>query len=410
MPSTPWLTSDDLSAAIQLKISLPLSQNTFSETDLLTFANEELSVAQVPSILEYHEEYFVTYTTIPLVVGQQNYPVPERAIGGKIRNIFYVDTNGNLIEMTRLSPDEKAYFQRTTSVTTNSIFQYYFEGNDIVLVPTLTTAVGSLRIDYYLRPNILVPNSSAAIISSFNQTITINNASISPNDSVTINGQVFTAVSSSPGTNQFLIDVSSIATASNLVSAINTNGITTASNVSGTSAVVTLTAIDKFLQVSTSNSSGFTIPTTSTVNFTSLSTTVYSNGMLVDFLQTKPGHKTLGMDVRIPLSGISGNSINFTTTSIPTTTLVGDYICPQYQCIIPQIPTDLHSGLAERAAARVLASIGDTEGLQVSNQKIQDIKHAEGALIDNRAEGNPLKITARHSLLRYGRIGGRRGL
>lgn len=411
MSNKPWLTADDLISAIQLKISLPLSQNTFSNTDLLTFINEELAVAQVPSILEFHEEYFVSYTTMPLVSGQQNYPIPERAIGGKIRNIFYVDTSGNLVEMTRLSPDEKAYFQRNTSVTNTNIYKFYFEGNDVVIVPSITQAVGSIRMDYYLRPNLLVTNDQAATISSFQQTVTLTNSSIVANDTVTINGQVFTAVSSSPGTNQFLIGATSADTATNLVSTINTNGICTASNVTGTSAVVTLVASDKFVNANatTSNSTGFVIPATMLVNFSSVPSTVYSNGMYVDFLQTKPGHRTLGMDVKIPANGISGNSITFNTSDIPTNTLVGDYICPQYQCIIPQIPTDLHSGLAERAAARVLASIGDSEGLQISNQKIADIKHSEGSLIDNRAEGNPIKITARNSILRYGKFG-RRGL
>jgi len=44
------------------------------------------------------------------------------------------------------------------------------------------------------------------------------------------------------------------------------------------------------------------------------------------------------------------------------------------QCIIPQIPPELHSGLAERTAARILASLGDMSGLQASNAKIQELE------------------------------------
>ena len=78
------------------------------------------------------------------------------------------------------------------------------------------------------------------------------------------------------------------------------------------------------------------------------------------------------------------------------------------ECIIPQIPPDLHNALAERTAARILAAIGDTEGLGVANAKLQEIEARQGTLLDGRVEGAPQKITARHSLLRYGKMGTRK--
>ena len=142
-------------------------------------------------------------------------------------------------------------------------------------------------------------------------------------------------------------------------------------------------------------------------------------------LQTSSGHKTFAYDILIPTNGISSNTITFLTSTIPivinsdltisnifpdisTVFGIGDYICSANECIIPQIPSDLHNALAERTCARIMASIGDVQGLQTSQAKIADMDKQQGMLLDNRSEGNGMKVTARHSLLRMGRMFGRR--
>ena len=115
MAIRPWYTSDDLVNAVQRKIAIPLNQRTFSKEDILAFGNEELVISQVPDILMYHEEYFVFSEDVTLTPNVQRYPIPERAMGMKLRDIFYVDTNGNLFEMTRINPDDKAYWQRESA-------------------------------------------------------------------------------------------------------------------------------------------------------------------------------------------------------------------------------------------------------------------------------------------------------
>jgi hypothetical protein len=102
---------------------------------------------------------------------------------------------------------------------------------------------------------------------------------------------------------------------------------------------------------------------------------------------------------------IVGTTINFTTNDVPNTITIGDYICLSNECIIPQIPPDLHNGLAERTCARILAAIGDDAGVQATMSKIQEIELRQGTLLDNRAEGAPLKVTGRRGLLHYGKRG-----
>lgn len=67
MATTPWMTSKSLIASVKRKIAIPASQSTFTDSDILAFANEEVMIAQVPSILKFHEEYFVYKVETPLV-------------------------------------------------------------------------------------------------------------------------------------------------------------------------------------------------------------------------------------------------------------------------------------------------------------------------------------------------------
>lgn len=513
MATNPWMTSNDLIASVKRKISFPISQNTFTESDILAFANEEMFISQVPSVLQFHEEYFVTFKTVPLQTNLSKYPIPDRATGMKLRDLFWMDQNGNLFEMTRIDEHDKAFFQLNIG-SNQAIHKFYIEGNNVVLTPSVVTGpTGSLVFVFFLRPNQLVKNGRSATIECFNQTIKINNSLISPLDTVVINSTYFTAVStlggsitaidflstnatqitsvghqlttgqtivisgsdSSPNvngtwvvtvldddtftipvqiattgtgttgtftcSNQFQIAATDALTAANLATAINTVGnvIITAT---ADSDIVTLCFSDIHSTITAANETAFVIPTTTIgIQFEDLATTytdsetnetedLFQEGTLIDFLQTKPGHQTYVYDVLIPTNGISGNTILFNQSQlyVPTGTVnnsattpgtsinytlasikVGDYICLANEAIIPQIPPDLHNGLAERTAARILAAIGDREGLAAAQQKIAEIEQRQGNLLDNRSEGTPQKITGRHSLLRYSRFGFFRG-
>lgn len=435
----PFLTSDDLVATLQRKISAPISQNLFTYNDYLAFCNDEMFISQVPAVLEFHEEYFVFVERIPVVPLQQRYQIPTRAIGMKLRDLKWQDSNGNLFDMSRVNPEEKSFYQQNIG-TSETISKYYIEGNDIVLLPALTvTNSVVLHVYYFLRPNQLVANGRAATITAFLETITVLNANINPNDTITIDNVVFTAVSGAPGPLQFQIGGTDIQTATNLTQAINTSaGIALASNGSPSTSLVTLSfpLIQASQSVETSNPAGFIIPvdrqivqfnqlpSTWTDPTTFQTTPLYVNGATVDFLQTNPGHRTWNIDVEIPPNGISGNAISFVLYPPPPLTmyynngmpipeisnnvLVGDYICLSNEAIIPQIPPDLHNSLAQRAGTMVLAAMGDAAGVQASMAKVAEMEKKEISLLDARVEGSPLKVAPKKSILRFQGFGSRR--
>lgn len=406
----PWMTSNDLINAVKRKISFPVDQATFTEEEILDFANEEMMISQVPSVLSFHEEYFVTTKEIPLIADKLRYPIPDRAIGLKLRDVFWKDTNGNLYEMSRINPDDRAYFQENTG-SNASLSKFYLEGNDIVLSPGVSTdATGSLLFVYFLRPNQLVKDERAAIAQYFVKTITVDNTTLTAGDTITINGEVFTAVAGAPSTDEFQIGGTSVITATNLTNTINTNGIALANNGTPSTAIVTVKYLDLNVEFETDNTSAFVIPSSSqTIEFDTVPDNII-NGSIIDFLQTKPGHKIKGMEVTIPNNAISGNMITFNSSDIPEDFIIGDYICLENECIIPQIPPDLHNALAERTCARILSALGDLQGLQITNSKLQEIEARQGTLLDNRVEGAPQKVLNRNSLLRHGTMGSRRRL
>lgn len=527
-PTTvPYLTSDNLIESVKRKMALPISQNTFTQLDVLSFANEEMFIAQVPSVLTYHSEYFTTYVTIPMYTNVSRYPIPSRAIGQKLRDMFWQDASGNIFEMTQVEEHDRAYFQANIG-TNQAIHKFFIEGNDVVLTPGLiVNPTGVLIMVFYLRPNQLVKDDRAAIIQNFQQTVTLNNSLINPLDVLTIGvdanpagpGVVnipFTAVTSLGGTissivfnsttstlittsashqlsnyqmvaitgsnsnpivdgtwpvtvlspttftipiqispsfpgstgtftspNQFQIGATGIITAANLATSITATNILLSAVALAN--VVTLSYKNIYTDITSPNTLGFIVPQTfynnqisytSTIgiNFVSLPSTytdqetnvtsnLFQPGMLIDFLQTNPGHKTYKYDIIIPPTAISGNVLTIPQffLKVPTGTvntiqsegiqymlaplIPGDYICLANECIIPQIPPDLHNGLAERTSARILAALGDQAGLQASNQKIAEIETRQGNLMANRSDGNPLKVTARKSLLHMGQLG-----
>lgn len=406
MAFKPYMTSEDLIASIKRKISFPVSSSTFTEQEILQMASEEMAISSVPSILEFHEEYFVHPITVALEANKTRYEIPDRAIGMKLRDIKLVDSAGNLGDLVKVSSSDKAHWQDSSS--NNASMCYYLEGNDIVFTSSMSDPTGSIIFYIYLRPNQLVLNERACIATNFVKTLTL--ASVVAGNTVVIDGTTLTAVSGSPAAAQFQIGASDTATAANLATAINTASLGTATS---TSTVVSVRYSD--LSTTFTASATITVQTTQGIEFdqvpstwldpdTNVTSALFVDGSEIDFLQTKPGHRTRGFDITIPTGGISGTIINFTDDDVPSTFLVGDYICMSHECIIPQIPPDLHNVLAERTGARMLASIGDQAGLQNSMLKLQEIDQRQNVLLDNRSESNPTKLIGRKSLLRSRRF------
>ena len=514
----PYYTTDQLIESVKRRISYPLSQNTFQYSDLVAFLNEELQLSAVPAVKMEHEEYFVYKRTTPLVDGISRYEIPDRAIGMALRDMKYSDTNGNFYDMTRIAPDDKAFFQQSNG-SNQTVAKFYVEGNEIVLTPLVQAgASGKLNFFFYLRPNSLVRDDRACIIQNFQKEFTVSNTNIQVGDQFIIytgvqsptpvsniftainnsvqtivsistdgvltttnahnlpldqsvnitftgvsgilpnlNGTVIGAVSTGANTfqlsetftsagtggsysiqNSFQIGATDSDTANNLTIAINAAAITNiaATNTSTVSPAVGKVKVaykdisvnfDVLKGAGNTNPEGITYDENNTyINFdqlpasytdpeTDITSPLYVAGTsYVDFLQTNPGHRTYTYDIK--LLSVNGTVGAFATEDLKAyqnnssggeltfyNIKIGDYICLQNECIIPQIPPELHNALAERAASRVLMAIGDMQGYQISQAKIAEMNKMQETLIGSRIESSIPKVFNRYSLLRLGK-------
>lgn len=414
--ANPWLTSSDLISAVKRRISFPTYQSTFTDNDILEFANDVMKEEILPNMMQYHEEFFVVSSAVELESNKSNYPIPNRAVGMKLRDITFADGNatasqpyGNLYEMTRINSDDKVWFEAAT-LQDSVPYRIYVQGNDIVLIPAIgTNPSGLLLFFWFMRPNQLVEEDRAFIISSFSKTIIVNNASVTAGDTITLgvesNG-VITSTVLTAGTD-FAIGGTSSATATNIVGAINTANLGfSASNGSPATNTISITYSNRNNTIESSDSTAFLVQSTLGLVSTDSVPSNITQGSFVDLLQTLPGHKTINYDVVV--SAASGMTISLADDDVPDTMVVGDYICSRNECIIPQIPPELHSNLVQRVCSRILEAIGDKEGMAVSDAKVEKLDKSEATLIDDRVEGAPQKLLARHSILRFNSLTNRR--
>ena len=161
-------TTTQLVAAIKRRGSIPSSQQLFTTEDFVALANDEMETVIVPSIMSVREEYFVGYTDI--AVASSNTPVevniPADAIGQKLRDVCWVDTNGQLTSIPRLELEQASGTIQLDSYGQSSGFMV--RANKIILYPS-NQGTGTLRLYYFKRPMQLASSQNSGQITAINE-------------------------------------------------------------------------------------------------------------------------------------------------------------------------------------------------------------------------------------------------
>lgn len=153
------LLTADLLSSIKRRANIPSATGVFGDTELLAMATEELRSYIVPLVLKEREDYWMTYADTPLT-SSTSYPVPPRAVGGKLREVSILDGNGREHNLPRVSPADLE----------QAAGGFYMDGQGVRIFlrnnqpPTILGV--TLRLRYYLRPSALVPTTAAAVITS----------------------------------------------------------------------------------------------------------------------------------------------------------------------------------------------------------------------------------------------------
>lgn len=164
-----YMNADDLLASIKLRAAVPISQISFEDDDLLRFAQEEIELKIVPSILAVKEEFYVRTVSVPLVANQNSYEIPYRAIGNKVRSAFYEQAPGTLLNLANIPIEHISLYQ--TNTFPYQFAGFYLENDHITLLPNIgSNPTGNLVLRYYLKPNTIVQMNRGARIRSIDRT------------------------------------------------------------------------------------------------------------------------------------------------------------------------------------------------------------------------------------------------
>ncbi len=162
-----YYTSELLIESVKRRINIPANQNTFTDEDILAFADEELGLSVVPAIMSLHEDYLLFVEDQDLVENQNDYIIPYRAVGNKLYDLQYVDQDGNVYLMSRATAADEPFYQG--SYTVNRTYAYYIKNNRISLMPRITgDTQGTLRFIYYIRPSQLVMTEDVGVVTDIN--------------------------------------------------------------------------------------------------------------------------------------------------------------------------------------------------------------------------------------------------
>lgn len=209
----PQYNTEQLIESIKRRCSVPTSQLTFTEEDMVLLANDELQGEVVPLIMSTRDEYFVDYVDV-LSPADGIIPIPSQAVGAKLRTVAYVQQSSPLvlINLPLLNLDVVAGVG-ANFVNGLTFTGFYIQDNSICLYPNTSVPSNTqIRIYYYRRSLVLAAPAQYGKVVSINtttKTIVLDNlpsdwvvgdelnaVGHDPNFSITLENAVISSISS----------------------------------------------------------------------------------------------------------------------------------------------------------------------------------------------------------------------
>ena len=155
-------TTAELLKRVKAATLLPTHQTTYTDTDILDIASEEMGSLIVPEIMSLREEFFMQKTVIPCAVGVSEIPIPERAVGRTIRALYFLPTNATEpVSMPLLPLSDNLGLSLKPGVPKF----HTFVGDKIVVNPVPDQIYGSYILYWEARPSKLVLSNAVGVVS-----------------------------------------------------------------------------------------------------------------------------------------------------------------------------------------------------------------------------------------------------
>lgn len=406
-----YVTSSTLIESIKNRAMIPTNQQTFKPADFLRFANEEMLIGVVPLVEQFHEEYFIFEEAVNIIQNQISYEIPYRATGNRLRSVYIIDSNDNRYPLTRVSADDLEYY--VGNGYGQSIYGFYVANNCINLLNGASQDSDSrLLFSYYMRPNQLVEETRVTrvntVVPTANLSLVCPSAINTTTDVVTINSHNLSDGVSIIVTYGGSGTLPAPLTTENTyyIKSLNANEVMFYYDSA-------LTDLVDFTDAGTGTH--IVTPNCYDISFLSSAPSIFNGSETYDLIQNNSPHKTLRYDL-IPVT-ITSTMMRVKKEDMRRATndraQTPAYILPKRndivalsgETIIPQIPDELHSMLAQRVACRCLEALGDRDGLSAANTKLQEMELKTSALINDRVESSPQKVVNHNSPLRQRFLG-----
>lgn len=154
---------EDLIESVKRRGYIPISQSTEGSDSLTERLTDEMLLSVVPALESVKENYFLTYSRIAITANKSRYPIPPRASGGALKEVWLLDASYNRI---RTIPRVDVHNINGYNVSGNNAGEFLVMGDELVIFPTPSTTSGYLELWFYLRPNRLVATTSCAKITA----------------------------------------------------------------------------------------------------------------------------------------------------------------------------------------------------------------------------------------------------
>jgi hypothetical protein len=150
-----WL-ADMLLEDVKRRARVPAGQTTVADWEILRIADNKIRDYLAPLLISVAEDYMTATVDVPIVAGVSVYYPPPRCM--KLREILFLDTRGNEIDIPRLRQDGNE--QRDWGFRLN--------GTTLTLVNADRENAAAIRFVYYLRPSSLVKVDAVGVVKAVN--------------------------------------------------------------------------------------------------------------------------------------------------------------------------------------------------------------------------------------------------
>lgn len=168
------IISDDLIAGIKRRISMPANQVLMSDSDILAMVDAVIRSNIIPIFESSNQDYFVTTKDVALVASTSEYNIPYRAVGRTLRDLKIKDSVSDetyVRNLTKVAIEDIEYATGNSSVSA-----FYFKGDRIKLVPSVSSAVQTNYLEMWYKiavSKLVLTTSVATVVSATTTTVTV---------------------------------------------------------------------------------------------------------------------------------------------------------------------------------------------------------------------------------------------